>query len=61
MGSAAGGRSGMERRGQVGIGAGITAAVLAGLIGWFLTDSVGTTVVLSLLLGVGVWLWFRRL
>ncbi len=51
----------MERQERVSVGAGIAAAVLAGLIGWFLTDSEGAAVVIGLLLGVSVWLWFRRL
>jgi hypothetical protein len=38
----------MNRPEQVSPGAGVIAAVLAGLIIWFLTASAG-------------WLWFRRL
>jgi hypothetical protein len=59
--SGASGRAGMDRGERASGGAGIAAAMLAGLIGWFLTDSRGGAVVIGLLLGVSVWLWFRRL
>ena len=54
-------RSAVERREQVSVGAGVIAAVLAGLIGWFLTESAGAAIVIALLIGTSVWLWFRRL
>ncbi len=41
-------------------GAGMAAAVLAGIIGWFRTDSQRAALVIGLLIGVSVWLWFRR-
>lgn len=50
----------MERRGQASVGAGLIAAVVVGLMGWFLTESEGAAVVIGLLVGVSVWLWFRR-
>ncbi len=53
-------RGPMNQQQQVSIGAGVAAAVLAGLIGWFLTVNTGAAVVAALLVGVSVWLWFRR-
>lgn len=50
----------MDRQEQVSMGAGAVAAVLAGLIAWFLTESAGWAVVLGLIFGTSVWLWFRR-
>ncbi len=44
---------------QVSIGVGVTVGVLAGLIGWFLTESTGWAVVIGLLVETSVWLWFR--
>ncbi len=43
------------------MGAGVAAALLAGLITWFLTESAGWAVVIGLVVGTSVWLWFRRL
>ncbi len=51
----------MNRREQVSIGAGVAAALLAGLITWFLTESAGWAVVIGLVVGTSVWLWFRRI
>ena len=44
---------------HVSIGLGAAAGVLAGLIGWFLTESTGWAVVIGLLVETSVWLWFR--
>ena len=55
------GRVLVNRQEQVSHGAGVIAAVLAGLIGEFLTESAGWAVVIGLIIGTSVWLWFRRL
>ena len=51
----------VNRQEQVSMGAGVAAALLAGLITWFLTESAGWAVVIGLVVGTSVWLWFRRL
>jgi hypothetical protein len=50
----------MDRREQVSIGSGIVAALLAGLVVWFSAANAGAAVVIGPIVGVSVWLWFRR-
>jgi hypothetical protein len=52
----------MEHRERelVSMGTGIALAVLAGLVVWLRTESAGWAVVVALIVGTSVWLWFRQ-